>query len=533
MPTADVVELTQVAQEPPLPTIQVWPGFLARAVDELQEHLLAGDAPVFVRGGCLVTPIWNECPTFAGRKTRAIAINQLNVAKLSYLIDKKYAKFVAPNMRRNLMVSIEPPPRLLDTLLNIGHWKLRPLAGVINAPTLRSDGSLLSRRGYDTATRLWLDWEDDFVLPEFSMQPSKEDAIAAKALLEQLISEFKFADNKLDKAIALSAVLTAVLRGAFDFAPMFLIAAPSSASGKSYFANVIANIVNGRDCPVITLNKNHEESEKRLGALLLSSPAIISLDNLSGDLDGELLCQICTQRFVRVRILGKSEMQECEWRGLLLGTGNNVELVGDMARRGLTCHIDTRVERPELRKFNHNPVSDVLHARGKYVAAALQIALAYHCAGRPKMAEPLAGYTAWSTMVRDPLLWLGCEDPVSVIDRARAADPARANARELVRLLKKELGHELQFTVARLQIIAGNDWSGEFAQLLLTECTADARRNEINSRRLAFWLRRLCGQVFEIFDDSGASQGDFRIEVSRQSKKGHIYELMRVAEESR
>jgi putative DNA primase/helicase len=528
MPTADIVELTLAAQVPPLPTVQVWPGHLARAVDELQGHLLAESAPVFVRGGCLVTPIWDESPTFNGAMTRSVTINQMSVAKLSYMIDKKFAKFVAPNMRRNLMVSIEPPVRVFDMLLNAGHWKLRKLAGVINAPTLRPDGSLVSRRGYDARTRLWLDWEDNFVLPEFSMQPSKADAIAAKKLLEELLQEFRFADPELDKAIALSAILTAVLRGAFDFAPMFLIAAPSSASGKSYFANVVANIITGRDCPVFTLNRNSEESEKRIGAMLLSSPAIISLDNLSGDLDGELLCQMCTQRFVKVRILGKSEMQQCEWRGMLFGTGNNVELVGDMARRGLTCHINTRVERPELRKFSYDPVAEVLNNRGKFIAAALQIALAYHCAGRPKMAGPLAGFTGWSAMVRDPLLWLECADPVSVIDRARVNDPARANARELVRLLKKQLGPDLKFTVARLQTIAGENWTEEFAQLLLTECSADMRRNEINSRRLANWLRRLCGQVFEIFDDSGSTQGNFCIEVCHQKTTGHIYELARV-----
>ena len=76
-----------------------------------------------------------------------------------------------------------------------------------------------------------------------------------------------------------------------------------------------------------------------------------SLDNLSHDIEGDLLAQMVTQTFIKTRILGKSEIPECEWYGMLFATGNNIRVVGDMVRRTLVCQLDAKLERPELRKL--------------------------------------------------------------------------------------------------------------------------------------------------------------------------------------
>src|SRR5207302_3646705 len=44
-------------------------------------------------------------------------------------------------------------------------------------------------------------------------------------------------------------------------------------------------------------------------------------------------------------------------------------------------------------------------------------------AGCPREAPPLGSFADWSKWVRDPLLWLGCVDPVDAMGEVRREDP--------------------------------------------------------------------------------------------------------------
>jgi putative DNA primase/helicase len=52
----------------------------------------------------------------------------------------------------------------------------------------------------------------------------------------------------------------------------------------------------------------------------------VSLDNITHDLGGELLCQITERPIVRIRVLGRSEMPDCECHTMVFATGNNDRL---------------------------------------------------------------------------------------------------------------------------------------------------------------------------------------------------------------
>jgi putative DNA primase/helicase len=142
-------------------------------------------------------------------------------------------------------------------------------------------------------------------------------------------------------------------------------------------------IVTGRLCPVITALKSTEETEKRLGSVVLSG--IATLDNCTHDLGGELLCQIAERPVVKIRILGRSEMPDCEVHTAMYATGNNITFTGDMVRRGLVCNLETLDERPELRKFSCDTLRQAAANRGTYVAAGLTIMRAYLAAGAPSV----------------------------------------------------------------------------------------------------------------------------------------------------
>lgn len=109
----------------------------------------------------------------------------------------------------------------------------------------------------------------DLRLPPISEKPTKNEALAALALLESLLAEFPFADQKIDKAVALSALITPVIRAAIDVAPMHAVKAPEYGSGKSYLVNLVSAIATGAPCPVTTAGRDEAETDKRLDAALL------------------------------------------------------------------------------------------------------------------------------------------------------------------------------------------------------------------------------------------------------------------------
>jgi hypothetical protein len=130
-----------------------------------------------------------------------------------------------------------------------------------------------------------------------------------------------------------------------------------------------------------------------------------------------------TQSIIRPRILGRSEAPELPAKALVTATGNNLILVGDMARRTVLCRLDPKCERPELRTFNSDPVELIKANRPRYLVAALTALRAFHVAGRPKQTEPLGSFGDWSSWVRDTLIWLGQSDPVETLEAVRSQDP--------------------------------------------------------------------------------------------------------------
>jgi putative DNA primase/helicase len=279
------------------------------------------------------------------------------------------------NARKNAEVPTDPPRTVALTILaRDGEWRFPVLAGVITTPTLRPDGTILSQPGYDVQTRLLL--LDPPQLPPIPDNPSEADAAAALDLLDGLLSGFPFVDDA-SRSVALSGIITPVVRGAMPVAPLHANTAPVAGSGKSYLIDIASAVHTGERAPVIAAGRTEEETEKRLGAALLNGQPIISIDNVNGQLGGDALCQMIERPAVSLRPLGVSKLVKVESRATMFATGNNIQLVGDMTRRVILCSLDPNMERPELRTFCSNPFDTVLADRGRFVAAALTVGRAY------------------------------------------------------------------------------------------------------------------------------------------------------------
>jgi putative DNA primase/helicase len=331
-------------------------------------------------------------------------------------------------------------------------------------------------------------------MPTVLVRPSVEDAQRALQLLEELLAEFPFADD-VSKAVALSALMTPIVRGAFPVAPMHVCSATAAGSGKSYLGDVAASISIGQPMPVMAAGRSEEETEKRLGAALMVGQPLISIDNVTGGLGGDALCVAIERSSVRMRILGHSEQARIEARGTTFyATGNNIVVVGDLCRRVVTARLNPKVERPELREFKSDPVAKVMEDRGAYVAAALTICRAYIAAGRPQPARRLASFEGWSDTVRSALMWLGKADPVTSMERTRDQDPEIIELRGMLDAWAECIGVGVDKRCTLADVI---DAAEKHPDLSIAVQAVAGKKQKADARSLGRWLQQKLGTVVD------------------------------------
>ena len=136
--------------------------------------------------------------------------------------------------------------------------------------------------------------------------------------------------------------------------------------------------------------------------MLMRGDPLIAIDNLDQPLEGALLNQALTQTQVELRVLGFSKMVIAMTNALVTATGNNLVVKGDATRRAVVGRLDPKVERPELRSFNYDPIADAKQNRGELVVAVLTILKAYHNAGLPSRPPPLQSFVDWWTPCAAP-----------------------------------------------------------------------------------------------------------------------------------
>jgi putative DNA primase/helicase len=398
------------------------------------------------------------------------------------------------DQRSKKTVATDPPRNVAAIILSRdGEWTFRRLAGVITTPTLRPDGSLLTAPGYDAVTRLLL--VDPPAMPTVADRPTRDEALRALAELQDLLHGFPFV-NDASRSVALSCLITPVVRGALPVAPLHAVRAPTAGSGKSFLIDVASAIATGQLCPVISAGASEEEAEKRLGAAVLTGQPIVSIDNLNGDLSGDALCQFIERPVVEIRPLGRSELIRIESRATIFATGNNLSPRGDVVRRVLLCSLDANLERPELRQFDSDPLKKVLADRGRYVAACLTIVRAYIAAGYPQACPVLASFGPWSKLVRSALVWLGCADPVDTMETARDDDPETAALAQIVETWRATIGTDA-LTVGEIVSRTAGAMPGLPDESALRDALVQVAgdKGHIGSLKLGHWLKRYQGRV--------------------------------------
>lgn len=466
-------------------------GELPRILDEVALSLADADANLFRYAGRLAR-VYQAGEATHGPVRRAVGALMVHPVESAHLVELagRAAHHEKWDSRSEEYVPCDMPRRVADSFMARGHWpELPALNGFVEAPTVTPEGRLIDRPGYDIDTGLFCAYGDIHGYARPPETPTKADALRALATLQSLFDSFPFVEDS-DRSAMLAGVLTAMLRRMLPAAPMFAITAPTPGTGKTLLCETLAILATDRRASVLSLGHDDAETEKRLTGVLLAGDAVISIDNIERPLKGDLLCQVTTQQFVRLRPLGGSGMLSIPTHALLVATGNNLAIIGDLKRRVVLVRLDAGTERPEQRTFDRDHLATVSARRGEIITAALTLALFYLKAGAPRIAglHALGGFEIWDRMVRRPLVWLGLPDPLQASEGLRDQDPdieaMRLFFTAWMRARLDASGPQKVADVIAAASAVGQSENEELRDALQLICA-----EKPNSRRLGYWLR--------------------------------------------
>jgi putative DNA primase/helicase len=394
---------------------------------------------IYQSGGRLVCPVKVQVDATKGRKTTIAVLAPIQGGSLKELLTEAIDFFKWEGDKRK---PCGPHQDLVAAILGrFGKWKFPVVSGVVTAQTLRRDGTVLAKEGFDPATGLFVMGPLPRMKP-IPSNPTRQDAEEAISLLRETVAEFPFCDDA-SRAGAISGLITPNVRPALTTVPLHAMSATAPGTGKSYLDDMIAGPPIGDAMPTIASGGDEEETEKRVASMIMDGATLFSIDNVTAPLGGDALCQAIERPTFRARTLGRSEIRD--WRNTwsIYATGNNLRIRDDMPRRTLLIRMDAGTEQAEDRQFKANPLAAILADRGRYIRAALIVVLAYRAAGMPGRLKGIGDpFDEWSDNVRSALVWLGEADPIETKTIARERDVHRTARLALLQAVYNAYGGE-------------------------------------------------------------------------------------------
>ncbi len=307
---------------------------------------------------------------------------------------------------------VNPPKDVIHYVMSSAELPFPKLLGVTESPMLRPDGTILSRPGYDAVSGYYYRPPDGFEMPDISDDPTDEQVRDAVALIQETICDFPFVDEA-SRTNTIALMLTPLIRGIVPTVPIALIDATNWGTGKSLLSEVCATISCG-NYEMSTVPSDSEEWRKRITALLSDGKPFIILDNVKGMLSSDSLASVLTSARWSDRKLGSSETVVYQNRATWVATGNNLQIDGDMGRRGYLIELDAKCARPYQRdyEFKHPKLVEWLNLnRGMLIGALFTIVRAWYSAGQPSAHTPAMGsFEMWVEMVGGILAHAGLPD---------------------------------------------------------------------------------------------------------------------------
>jgi hypothetical protein len=259
------------------------------------------------------------------------------------------------------------------------HPNVRELQYVARWPVYGPNLELIPP-GYHAATS---------TLAEYQPLKPMQDLRECIAVLRDLVVDFPFEDEQ-SLANFFGLLFTVLLRPALGRVPFFLINAPVHGSGKTILVQqCLGRALLGCFVPGGPLPELEEEREKRVTADAIAGGApILFYDNLPEHMP-----------VWHGRILGQSSTVDAPMNSILVGTGNNTQLSGELARRAVPIRL-TPGPHPEARTDFQHVIEEYAPARCEVVRAAVYGWIeSWKRAGAPRSRVPMGSFESWSAIV--------------------------------------------------------------------------------------------------------------------------------------
>ncbi len=403
-----------------------------------------------------------------------------------------------------------PPAWMVNAVHVATRWPgVRELDAVVGHPVLRPDGTVLAADGYDPETRLLVAVPHGLGV-RVPPNPTAADAARAAAFVLNVVGDFPF-ESPAHRSAWLAGLLTPLAWFAFDGpAPLFLIDGNVRGVGKGLLADVIGLLLTGRRFPVMSYTNDREELRKKVTTLAAEGERLVLLDNLAGSVGNDVLDMALTADRWKDRLLGTNREYDGPLHVCWFGTGNNVQLQADTARRVCHVRLETPDERPEDKGGFRYPDlrAHVLRHRGELLTAAITILRAWHLAGRPhRDLPPWGSYEGWSGVVRAAVVFADLPDPGQTrLALQTQADRDAANLASLMGALERLDPSGRGLTAAELIDLAKRAGAGGPEAEL--KAAAEELCGKLDSRalgcRLRHFRRRTVGG--RVLDQAGADR---------------------------
>ena len=395
--------------------------------------------------------------------------------------------------------AVPPQKWLIEGVFTLGTYgkDVRPLTGIITAPTLRADGTILQAVGYDQKTGLLYQPCDTF--PKIPDHPTHPDAARAADELLEVVRDFQF-QNEVDKSAWLSMVLSTIGRPSVSgCVPLFAISATCRGSGKTLLADAASIVAFGKPTPKKTFSSNDEELRKAITAIAIEALPCLLLDNVDRTLGGAPLDAALTATVWTDRVLCTSTTTgELPMRTVWIATGNNLRFGTDLARRVIPIRLVPTVENPEERTGFEQPklLAWVQSNRPRLAVAALTILRAYIVAGKPpQRGGQFGSFEGWSSLIRGAIVWAGLPDPLTTRETAKADDTSGAIVRGLIGGLLEmdDYGDGLTARDIVYRLVSSSDSIYSTMREVVLEVATS--KGKIDAKLLGYALRRYRGRI--------------------------------------
>lgn len=475
----------------PRPPIEVR-GDLTLVCDEALEILRKDvDSGLYVRAGLLVRVARDNAKKLRGlsRDAGAPVIEHVPLAWLRDRLGRTAGWWERVRGRKKRVLV---PPWVAENIAARAELPFPPLEGVIEAPTLRRDGSLLDQPGYDETSGLL--YEPTVKFPPIPENILQTDVDAARTRILDLLVDFPFVAES-DRVAAVAMILTAAVRSAIDGpCPLFTIRATTPGTGKSLLADVVSIISTGRHAARMVAGKDDDETRKLLLSIGIEGASVVLLDNVEGSFGSPAFAAALTSSTFADRLLGQSKrvtvsLLTVTW----ICTGNNLAFKGDLARRVVPIDLDAGVEHPEDRTgFRHEDLLRfVRDNRPQLVLDCLTVLRGYYELGELRLhgAPKMGSFEAWDDLIRGACRWVGLGDCIAGRERIREEGDNELEAlRAALAVWVNHFG-DTAVTVADAMELAAEKTDLRDALLALTG------RKELTALALGHGLRKFKGRL--------------------------------------